>query len=276
MKKIYTCLLLAAILLIHHQGLAQKEIIRYLTESGYKEVPVSEAYYFEIDHENETGGGTRTRFLLSDSTKVSLNTYKDFYGGEYGRGVLEGPYYVWYKNGQLQFQAAYSNNELTGEYKKWYDDGKLHYRMNYEEGLKQDSLISYYESGAIRRIEVYANGELISGEVFDESNNPMEFFPMEQMPVFPGGDERLIKWLSQNVSYPRKAYKAKAAGIVIITFIVEKDGKVGNVEVIKSVHPDLDAEAIRVVKYMPKWKPGLMEGEPTRVQYSLPLKFSLL
>ena len=98
---------------------------------------------------------------------------------------------------------------------------------------------------------------------------------VEQMPEFPGGMEALINFLSTNIKYPNDAIKQNVGGRVMVMFVVETDGSISNVRVAKRVFPSLDAEAIRVVKTMPKWKPGKEKGRLVRVNYTLPVVFSI-
>jgi len=98
---------------------------------------------------------------------------------------------------------------------------------------------------------------------------------VEQMPTFKGGDAALMKYLSENIKYPETAEKAGEQGRVVVNFIVEKDGAVSNVKVVRSVTPTLDAEAVRVIKAMPKWVPGKQDGKFVRVKYNVPVSFRL-
>ena len=97
----------------------------------------------------------------------------------------------------------------------------------------------------------------------------------EQMPIFPGGDAALMKYLSENVKYPALAIKAQEQGRVVVSFTVEKDGAISDVKVARSVTHSLDAEAVRVVKAMPKWTPGKQGGQLVRVRYNVPVSFKL-
>ena len=97
----------------------------------------------------------------------------------------------------------------------------------------------------------------------------------EQMPTFPGGDAALMKYLAENVKYPALAIKAQEQGRVVVSFTVEKDGAISDVKVARSVTPSLDAEAVRVVKAMPKWTPGKQDGQLVRVRYNVPVSFKL-
>ena len=101
------------------------------------------------------------------------------------------------------------------------------------------------------------------------------FTVVEQMPEFPGGMEGMMTFMKDNMKYPEDAEKQKVEGRVLVQFIVEKDGSLSNVKVLRSVFPSLDAEAVRVVKAMPKWKAVRQKGEPVRVKYTIPIMFKL-
>lgn len=99
---------------------------------------------------------------------------------------------------------------------------------------------------------------------------------VENMPEFPnGGMTALKKYLSDNIRYPEAAHKAGIQGRVTVQFVVGKDGSIGNVSILRGVNADLDAEAIRVISSMPKWKPGTQKGEPVKVKYTVPVMFRL-
>lgn len=98
---------------------------------------------------------------------------------------------------------------------------------------------------------------------------------VEQMPSFPGGISGLRTYLNQNIRYPAEAQETCAQGRVVVSFVVEKDGHISDVTVVRSVEPSLDKEAIRVVRNMPRWTPGKQGGEPVRVRYNVPVSFRL-
>ena len=109
----------------------------------------------------------------------------------------------------------------------------------------------------------------------DEKEKDTIFKVVEVMPVFPGGEKKLMSYLGNNIKYPEKAKKDGVKGRVFITFVVEKDGRIDNVELLRGIGSGCDEEAMRVIKSMPKWSPGMTNGEPVRVQYNLPIKFAL-
>ena len=116
--------------------------------------------------------------------------------------------------------------------------------------------------------------ELMANNGGDGSDAP--FFLVEVMPTFRGGDvNKFCEWVKRRTNYPQAAIDAKIQGTVFITFIVEKDGSVSNVAILKGVHPLLDNEAVKAISESPRWSPGLQRGQPVRVRYQIPLNFSL-
>ena len=110
---------------------------------------------------------------------------------------------------------------------------------------------------------------------FDEPKPNKVYDVVEQMPQYPGGTGKLFEYLAKNVRYPKEAENICAQGRVIATFVVEKDGSISNAKVVKSIDPALDAEALRVINGMPNWNPGMQNGEPVRVKYTVPITFRL-
>ena len=113
------------------------------------------------------------------------------------------------------------------------------------------------------------------GDIETETVDSKVYDVAEKLPEYPGGMEAMMKFLSENVHYPEEAYKSGVQGRVLVNFIIEKDGSISNVHVIKKVNDNLDAEAVRVVSAMPKWTPGMQEGKVVRVKYTLPITFRL-
>lgn len=122
------------------------------------------------------------------------------------------------------------------------------------------------------------NGPTILRAVGDDStvsDKEKVYQVVGQQPSFPGGREELFKYLAYNVKYPIDAAKNKIEGRVLVTFVVEHDGSISNVNVANSVYPSLDKESIRVVSGMPKWIPGKANGKTVRVKYTIPITFRL-
>ncbi len=113
---------------------------------------------------------------------------------------------------------------------------------------------------------------LIDGPGGGDLEEPL--FQVEVMPSFRGGDlAKFREWVGKRTNYPQAAIENKIRGTVYLTFIIEKDGSVSNVTIIKGVHPLLDNEAVKVISESPKWSPGLQRGQPVRVRFQIPLSF---
>lgn len=110
-------------------------------------------------------------------------------------------------------------------------------------------------------------------KIADETEDVFDV--VENMPSFPGNQAAMIKYIADNLRYPAKAEDAGIQGRVIISMIIEKDGSISNPGIMRSVNPDLDAEAIRIISNMPKWSPGTQRGEKVRVRYTVPVMFRL-
>lgn len=109
-----------------------------------------------------------------------------------------------------------------------------------------------------------------------EAEDPNKIYDnAEVMPEYPGGQVALMRYIAQNVKYPKSAQENGTQGIVVVQFVVDADGSVTNAHVITSVDPYLDEEALRVIKSMPRWTPGKLNGKPVRVKYTTPIKFRL-
>jgi len=111
-------------------------------------------------------------------------------------------------------------------------------------------------------------------EIIEEDDDEF-FMVVENMPIFPGGDLGLMKYIQKHVKYPAIAKEYNITGKVYVSFIVDKSGSVTNVKIVRGVDKNLDAEAVRVVKSLPKYKPGKQRGKSVRVMFTIPINFTL-
>jgi TonB family protein len=112
-------------------------------------------------------------------------------------------------------------------------------------------------------------------EVVDANKDEEVFVIVDAVPEYPGGDEARIKFLRENVHYPKEAKEKGIQGMVFVSFIVEKDGSISNVKIVRGVDKLLDDESVRVTKLMPKWIPGRQKGEVVRVSFNMPIRFTI-
>ena len=108
-----------------------------------------------------------------------------------------------------------------------------------------------------------------------DPNNPLNFHIVEDLPQFPGGAVEFMKWLTKNLRYPAAAQQRKVQGKVQAVFYVEKDGSITGLKVVKSLSPECDKEALRVLSMMPKWQPGIQHDQPCRTKVCIPIVFKL-
>ena len=139
--------------------------------------------------------------------------------------------------------------------------------------LKDDEIAPPENDVELKTVDDAENPE--QPTVLDMENNPLNFRVVEELPEFPGGATEFMKWLTKNLRYPTAAQQHKVQGKVVAQFIVNKDGTVSDIEIVKPVDPSLDREALRVLRMMPKWKAGMQDAKPCRTQVCIPIVFKL-
>lgn len=144
--------------------------------------------------------------------------------------------------------------------------------------IVEDDAVIENELGIVDMSEKNAVNEEVVQVVVEEEVEEVEeeiFTVVENDPEYPGGMEALYKYLASNIKYPALAKENNITGKVYVTFVVEKDGSIANPRILRDIGGGCGQEAIRVVKSMPKWKPGKQRGEAVRVQFNLPVSFNL-
>ena len=131
------------------------------------------------------------------------------------------------------------------------------------------------DQGEILKVTQRVETEPVKAEAPKPEVENKVFDVVEQMPSFPGGQGALMQYLANNIKYPVVAQENGVQGRVVVSFVVERDGSITDVQVVRSVDPSLDREAQRVVKSMPKWIPGKQNGQAVRVKYNVPVSFRL-
>jgi TonB family protein len=133
--------------------------------------------------------------------------------------------------------------------------------------VREWSTLIYYKTGKPKRIDSYENDSLISGKCFNSKGKITIHSEYEKAPEFPGGSDKLIEYLEKEVHRSQKS----TAGVVILSFYLNENGKVSKIKVIESINEEQDKEAIRVIKKMPKWTPLMVEGRATGCSLTLPV-----
>lgn len=181
---------------------------------------------------------------------------------------------VYYKSGKIKSVHSIAMGFYVGKSIDYYENGQIHYEIEYgKKGF--ESIRCYWKLGKLKRDEKYIDGKMSASTCYNLMGAEMPYYAFEEEAEFPGGEDVLFKFLTDHVVYPAEAQAKNIKGRVIVNFVVTDEGKIEDVKVLKSVHPLLDAEAIRVVKTMPVWKPGKQDGEKCPSKFSLPIKFEL-
>jgi protein TonB len=144
--------------------------------------------------------------------------------------------------------------------------------------LRALPVLALWISSFLYVAQAFAQGESIEtiqeAPPAEESDSELFTF-VEQMPQFPGGPEAMLKFISGNINYPEEASEAGIQGAVYVGFVVEKDGVIDEVRVLRGIGGGCDEEAVRVVSAMPNWEPGVQRGKPVRVRFNLPIRYRL-
>jgi TonB family protein len=174
----------------------------------------------------------------------------------YLKGKLEGNA-KFYEKGKVSSEGVYAKGDRVLVWKYYDGRGKLKYSADY--GYSFD----------IKEEVTYSYGEMIK----KNSETPMTI--TELMPAFPGGERMMMEFIQKNIIYPQVAKESGFSGTVYINFLLDNTGEIHKVNVIRGVHSSLDAEAVRVIRAMPRWSPGLQSGRPVSVSFNLPIKYTL-
>lgn len=189
--------------------------------------------------------------------------------------LYEGYFKYFNEKGILIKEGEYRKNVEEGEWKLYYDIGRLMRVENYLHGNLEGNLKSYYPNTKLRRDEEYKNGKLVKGTCYTDKGKDTTFYASYQTPEFTGGLAALKKYLIDNMKYPPDALAKSIDGTVFIKFTVTAKGTIENAEVQKAIYPSLDAEALRLVKGMPKWQVGRKKDTPQKVVFNMPIPFKL-
>ena len=140
--------------------------------------------------------------------------------------------------------------------------------------LNQDDLSAKVTNVAIDENDFKVE-EKVEEKVIEQEDKTPVFTVVEEMPGFPGGEESRLKFLQDNIQYPQVAKESGISGTVYVSFVVNSQGKVGDVKIMRGIGGGCDEEALRVIGLMPKWNPGKQAGKAVRVQFTMPIKFTL-
>lgn len=166
-------------------------------------------------------------------------------------------------------------SKLQGKNTDWYPNGQIHEDLNYKNDKLEGLIHTFWLNGQLKREDNFVEGKSTLGKCFSPEGTEIPYFPYMIMPEYPGGESALLSYISRKLEYPLEMQRRGLQGKVNVRFVVNKSGEITYVEVIKSESPAFDAEAIRVIKSMKNWKPGLLDGDRISVYYTIPITFKL-
>ncbi|PWT70614.1 MAG: hypothetical protein C5B59_19590 [Bacteroidetes bacterium] len=186
--------------------------------------------------------------------------------------------YTWYDStGRPTRESAYADNKENGKDTRYYSGGQVEMSGNFKNGKEDGDFIAYYPNGKISGKAKFVNGKQVRGDFFNEDgsvNTHIADFIKDS--EFPGGPQEWMAFLSRNLRYPKSAVRNEIEGEVVVQFIVTEEGKLTGITVIKSVDPELDAEAVRVIsRSSGKWPPAIYGGRLVKSYKRQPINFRL-
>lgn len=238
-------------------------------------------------------------FYYLSGIKISTEHFTDK-----SQKIYDGEYITYFDNGNINKHGNFKNNNMDGWWEAYHKAGNyVHTRQHFKDNLMDGESFTYYSNGKPAKIELYSNNIIKAASCFDSTGMAINcqgagYLPSlylrdsaklytsdtsgiysiaEVNPEFPGGPQGLLKFLQINTKYPSEAREKGIQGKVIVKFIVDENGWAVNPTVIRD---DLAGygganEAIRLVKLMPKWKPGSQKGKPVKVYYTFPITFKI-
>ena len=209
-----------------------------------------------------------------DKSTATYHEVREFYGINYRAATVK----TYSMAGKIKSETeydVYAQKRISGKAFTWYDNGKKKSEINYKYGYMDGKVLTYWDNGEIKRNDFYKEGNFVKGNCFTQDGRDTTYYAFEMMPQFPGGESELFKFLRENVKYPRKARDNGISGRVYVSYIIDKDGSLRDIKIIKGISQEIDEEAMRVIKLMPKWIPGMQDGIAVQVQYNIPINFKL-
>lgn len=173
-----------------------------------------------------------------------------------------------------QVSGKYLYRTSHGPYRT-YENGKLREEGEFNQGTRTGQLKTYWENGQLKRNDGYKNGEVITRSCYDRNGMDTTWFEYDIPAGFPGGTDSLRKYITRHLYYPSVARNEGIQGTVEVSFTVTQHGKLTDIAIRKSRHPLLDNEALRVIRQMPDWLPGKIDGNPAAGRLALPVVFRM-
>lgn len=229
-------------------------------------------FYRTITKKNQ---GYVVEYFDNDRIRIEIGEYSSL-----SPAIRNGRFGCYYKNGAKKSECSYVRDSLNGDAVLYYENGVVQEKSTYVRNLKEGLSMEYMEDSTLVVTKEYKHGVVIKEKypfrlATDSTNFDSDIVKNKDLilPHFPNGDDAMTKFIDKNLVYPSEARRQEIHGEVITQFVVEADGRLTDIQVIQSVHPLLDNEALRVANLMPKWVPALKKGKPIKVKFTWHAKF---
>ena len=234
MRTVFIFLLL--VILPYVSVIAQSSDTLYLSKTKDKVLNKKEAIYFRIISYSDTlktKGIERTFYITGE--KESESSFMVERNTDFARRKYYGLSTIWYQNGQMQMQSNYVAGKKEGKETRWYEDGQIYNISHFTNGNRQGEAYTYYKDNKVKRKEMFNNDILVEGKCFTKAGIDTTYFPMEEIPMYPGGEIALVKFVEKNIKYNKKALRQGIQGLVIVQYIVNKSGEILEPHVVKKL-----------------------------------------
>lgn len=218
---------------------------------------------------------TLITFHDADWNKVADSSKADYIRKAYIHDIGFWKITDYYKSGEVYMMGTFLDKDVQepiGLLENFYLNGKLKTQRTYSAGRMIGEYLEYYENGQLDTYKLLDNSGQVEEERYYKEDGTDS---VVENPEFPGGINAMYRFLSENIRYPRSLRNKDVSGEVFARFFVGIDGSLQDISIFKSPHEKLSKEAMKVISSMPRWMPGLRDGEPIRVGYNLPIRFAL-
>ena len=212
-------------------------------------------------------------YIKLNSKELATNNKTTYYNAKEGKNSSQKTFYL---SGKTESETNFLNNIediRNGSSIKWYENGQIKSLINYTNDTIDGTLVTFWENGNPKRQDVYKMGKLMEGNCYDKDGNEVKYYNYEIMPEFIGGTKAMFSYLKKEIHYPVEAIENNYTGKVIVSFTVSEKGKISDEKIMKGNADCLNNEALRLVKQMPEWNPGQLDGEFVKMQVGVPILF---
>ena len=271
------------------------DTVRTYFDKQWKETIAENAGYFRKAWKEQNLWQVRDYFISGqlqmsgafsdDSLNIHEGSFVYYYGNGklsktafYIHGKAEGTIKNWYELGNLSDTFYYKNGEAQGAGRRWFENGHLAESTNYKDGMLHGPQVWYFKNGQRSEEGIYERDSAITVKLWTEDGTPdPEGIPNIVMPAFSTADGKaLAGFLGSELRYPENQRRKGQEGRTKVQFVVAEDGSIRETTVVESSGvKELDAEALRVIRAMPKWRPGRNHNRPVKIWFTLPVTFKL-